>query len=111
MAKLKRIALLVGQQFEDMEVLYPYYRLLEAGFAVDVIGEDEPGTKYFGKYGYPIHSTLSINKAKSSAYMGLIAPGGWAPDRLRRNPKILNWSRRSTVKEALSPLSVMDPGS
>ena len=89
MPKPKRVALLVGQQFEDMEVLYPYYRLLEAGFAVDVIGEDEPGTKYLGKYGYPILSTLRVDKAKAESYSGLIAPGGWAPDRLRRNPKIL----------------------
>jgi protease I len=85
----KKIALLVGQDFEDMEVMYPYYRLLEAGYGVDVIGEDKAGAKYLGKYGYPILSSLEISKAKAKDYVGLIAPGGWAPDRLRRNEKIL----------------------
>src|SRR6185436_2132338 len=85
----KRIALLVGKDFEDMEVMYPYYRLIEAGYAVDVIGEDAAGTKYLGKYSYPIVSTLEISKANAKDYAGLVAPGGWAPDRLRRNPKVL----------------------
>ena len=84
-----KIALLVGKDFEDMEVMYPYYRLLEAGFQVDLIGEDPAGTKYIGKNGYPIVSTLEISKARSRTYSGLVAPGGWAPDKLRRNPKIL----------------------
>ena len=86
---MKKIAMLVGNDFEDMEVMYPLYRLIEAGFAVDVIGEDPAGTKYLGKHGYPIASNLDLAKAKSSAYAGLVAPGGWAPDRLRRNPKVL----------------------
>ncbi len=87
--KTMRIALLVSKDFEDMEVMYPYYRLIEAGFQVDVIGEDKAGTVYKGKNGYPIASTLEISKAKAKDYAGLIAPGGWAPDRLRRNPKVL----------------------
>lgn len=87
--KTKRIALLVSKDFEDMEVMYPYYRLIEAGFQVDVIGEDKAGTVYQGKHGYPIASTLEISKAKAKDYIGLVAPGGWAPDRLRRNPKVL----------------------
>src|SRR5277367_3093452 len=87
--KKPAIALLVGKDFEDMEVMYPYYRLIEAGYQVDVIGEDPAGTKYFGKNGYPIVSTLEIGKAKAKDYVGLVVPGGWAPDRLRRNPKVL----------------------
>jgi protease I len=85
----KKIALLVGKDFEDMEVMYPLYRLREAGFQVDVIGEDPGGTKYIGKNGYPIVSTLEISNAQPKVYAGLVAPGGWAPDKLRRNPKIL----------------------
>jgi len=87
--KLERIALLVGKDFEDMEVMYPYYRLIEAGYQVDVIGEEKAGTIYKGKHGYPIASTLEIAKAKAKDYVGLVAPGGWAPDRLRRNLQIL----------------------
>jgi protease I len=87
--KLGRIALLAGKDFEDMEVMYPYYRLIEAGYAVDVIGEEKAGTSYKGKYGYSIASNLEIAKAKAKDYAGLVAPGGWAPDRLRRNPQVL----------------------
>jgi protease I len=86
---MKKIALLVGKDFEDMEVMYPYYRLIEAGYLVDVIGEEAEGTSYKGKNGYPIVSTLEISKAKAKDYAGLVAPGGWAPDRLRRNAKVL----------------------
>ena len=85
----KKIALLVGKDFEDMEVMYPLYRLIEAGFDVDVIGEDPAGTKYIGKNGYPCVYTLDISNAKPEDYLGLVAPGGWAPDKLRRNPKVL----------------------
>jgi protease I len=87
--KLGRIALLVGKDFEDMEVMYPYYRLIEAGYKVDVVGEDKSGTSYKGKYGYLIVSNLQADKAKAKDYAGLVAPGGWAPDRLRRNPSVL----------------------
>jgi protease I len=87
--KLERIALLVGKDFEDMEVMYPYYRLIEAGYQVDVIGEEKAGTIYKGKHSYPITSTLEIAKAKAKDYIGLVVPGGWAPDRLRRNSQIL----------------------
>lgn len=87
--KTKKIALLVGKDFEDQEVMYPYYRLIEAGYQVDVIGEDSAGTKYHGKFTYPIVSTLEISQAKSEDYVGLVAPGGWSPDKLRRNAKVL----------------------
>jgi protease I len=86
---LGKIALLVGKDFEDMEVMYPYYRLIEAGYAVDVIGEEKAGTTYKGKFTYPIVSTLEADKAVAKDYAGLVAPGGWMPDRLRRNPSVL----------------------
>jgi len=69
--------------------MYPLYRLIEAGFVVDVIGEEAAGTKYLGKNGYPCVSTLEIAKAKAQDYSGLVAPGGWMPDKLRRNPQVL----------------------
>ena len=87
--KTKRVALLIGKDFEDMEVMYPYYRLIEAGYAVDVIGEEKVGTSYKGKNGYPLASNLEIAQAKAKNYVGLVAPGGWAPDRLRRNLQVL----------------------
>jgi protease I len=86
---LGKIALLVGKDFEDMEVMYPYYRLIEAGYTVDVIGEEKAATTYKGKFTYPIVSTLEADKAIAKDYAGLVAPGGWMPDRLRRNLSVL----------------------
>ncbi len=85
-----KIALLVGNEFEDMEVMYPLYRLREAGYKVDLIGEDPAGTKYKGKNGYPIASTQALAQAVAKAYAGLVVPGGWMPDKLRRNPAVLS---------------------
>lgn len=85
----KKIALLVAKDFEDMEAMYPLYRLIEAGYEVDVIGEDPAGSVYTGKRSYPLASTLDIYKAQAKDYVGLVAPGGWAPDKLRRNRLVL----------------------
>jgi protease I len=84
-----KIALLVGNDFEDMEVMYPLYRLREAGFKVDLIGEEAAGTKYKGKHGYPVASTQALAQVIPRAYAGLVVPGGWMPDKLRRNPAVL----------------------
>jgi len=85
-----KIALLVGNDFEDMEVMYPLYRLREAGYKVDLIGEEPAGTKYRGKHGYPIASNQALTQAVAKAYAGLVVPGGWMPDKLRRNPVVLS---------------------
>jgi protease I len=89
MAHTKKACVLIDKVYEDMELLYPYYRLLEAGFEVDVIGHEEAGTLYLGKNGYPFVSNLQAAKAKASDYACFVAPGGWAPDRLRRYDEIL----------------------
>ncbi|MCR4314932.1 MAG: type 1 glutamine amidotransferase [Planctomycetes bacterium] len=84
-AKTKTIAILVAQDFQDMEVMYPYYRFREAGFHVEVLGVTK-GETYKGKYGYPVVADVSIKVAKSARYDAVIVPGGWAPDFMRREP-------------------------
>ncbi len=91
--KSPRAALFLEKVFEDMEAAYPYYRLLEAGFQVDLISPEVPGTTFYGKYGYPLTSTHHIKKVKAKDYAVLIIPGGWAPDRLRRYKEILDFTR------------------
>ncbi len=86
------IAVLVEDLYEDLEALYPLYRLREAGYEVRVIGP-KAGTTYKSKHGYPLVSDLAIDRVKASRYDGVVVPGGYAPDKLRRNKKIVQFVR------------------
>lgn len=89
--KGKKIAILVEDSYEDLELWYPYYRLLEEGADVKLIG---PEVKvYQSKHGYPAEADLSATEAKADDFQGIIIPGGYAPDKLRRYPKILDLVR------------------
>ncbi len=89
---MKKIAILVEQQNEDIELLYPYYRLLEEGYEVDLIGSDK-NTSYKGKVGYTMISDYSSGEAKAEEYDAVIIPGGFSPDFMRRNNNTKNFVR------------------
>lgn len=86
----KRVACLIGDDYEDLEVWYPVLRLQEEGAQVDLIGL-EPGAACAGKHGYPARSDKGIADAKAADYDALIVPGGWMPDKLRRYQNILEF--------------------
>ena len=89
--KGKQIAILVEDLYEDLELWYPYYRLLEEGAEVKIIG---PESKvYKSKHGYPAGADLSAEEVKAGDFQGIVVPGGFAPDRLRRYPEILDMVR------------------
>jgi len=90
--KGKKIAILVEDSYEDLELWYPYYRLLEEGADVKLIGPE--AKVYKSKYGYPAKADLSAAEVKADDFQGIIVPGGYAPDRLRRYPKILDLVRK-----------------
>ena len=79
-----KIALLVEDDYEDLELWYPYYRLIEEGYSPMIIG---PGTKvrYLSKHGYEANVGLDVKDAKVADFVALIIPGGFAPDRIRRH--------------------------
>lgn len=79
---------LVEHDFEDLEMWYPVLRLREAGVQVDIVGE-KAKEKYIGKYGVPIESDYSFAQVSADDYDALLVPGGWAPDKLRRFPEVL----------------------
>ena len=89
--KGKKIAILVEDLYEDLELWYPYYRLLEEGAEVKIIGPE--AKVYKSKHGYPAVADLSAAEAKADDFQGIIVPGGYAPDKLRRYPKILDLVR------------------
>ena len=85
----KRVAVLVEQQYQEMEVWYPVYRLREAGCAVELVGP-EAGKTYASKLGYPAKSTLAASDAKADQFSAVVIPGGFAQDAqpAYRNPKL-----------------------
>jgi protease I len=88
-----KIAILATNGFEDVELLYPYYRLKEAGYEVDLISLDLETIK--GKHGYPMNPDLTIGKVDAADYTGLILPGGANnPDHLRRHKNVLNFVKK-----------------
>lgn len=84
----QRFLCFVGDIYEDLELWYPRLRLVEAGAIVEVAGP-EAGKTYAGKNGYPCKSTAAINEVTAADFDGLIVPGGFMPDKLRRDPKVL----------------------
>jgi protease I len=86
--KNKKVLALVHQDYEDLELTYPTLRLREEGVEVKIAGEKSL-FEYRGKYGYPIVSDCAYEDIDPEEFDGLIIPGGWAPDKLRRYPKVL----------------------
>jgi protease I len=84
--KGKRIAILVDQLYQEMEVWYPIYRFQEAGAEVITVGA-EAGHIYPSKLGYPCKAAKSYDQVSASDFDGVVAPGGFAPDYIRRHPK------------------------
>lgn len=84
----KRILMFVGDAYEDLELWYPKLRLIEAGLRVVVAGPEAKRT-YAGKHGYPCVADVAIADMRADDFDGLVVPGGFMPDKLRRDPKVL----------------------
>lgn len=83
-----RAAVLVEQQYQEMEVWYPVYRLRDAGCKVALVGPQE-GHAYPSKLGYPAKSDVAARDVSANDFDILVVPGGFAPDYLRRDAAIL----------------------
>lgn len=83
--------ILVGPEYEDLEIWYPKLRVEEAGFDVVLAGIGE--TSYRGKHGYPCSVDAHVRDVTAGSLVGLLAPGGWAPDKIRRDPDALQLVR------------------
>lgn len=88
----KKVAALIHHAYEDLELLYPVFRLREEEHEVVIAGEGT-GETYQGKNGYPYKSQIAFKDLKSSDYDAILIPGGFAPDKFRRFPSILSCVR------------------
>jgi protease I len=88
------IAILVEQQYQEMEVWYPKFRFWEEGCEVSLIGP-EKGAIYLSKVGYPAEADEAASEVKGDDFDVLIIPGGFAPDFMRRDENMLRLVREA----------------
>jgi len=88
----RRLLTFVADVYEDLELWYPKLRLIEAGAEVVVAGP-EARAAYAGKHGYPCRADAAIAEMRASDFDGLVVPGGFMPDKLRRDAHVLKLVR------------------
>ena len=87
--KGKIIGMLVGPGYEDLEFWVPYMRVQEEGAAVKLIGT-KAGQTYASKSGgLTVESQVCAKDISADELEALLVPGGWAPDKLRRDAHII----------------------
>lgn len=90
---IKKVAMLVENLYHVLEVWYPLLRLKEESIIVQLIGTGSKDT-YGSKEGYPAKVDASIEDVDSKDFDGVIIPGGFAPDFLRRYPKMIEFVKK-----------------
>ena len=93
------VLILVGPEYDDLEVWYPKYRLEAAGIKAPLAGTGE--STYTGKYGYPCSVEGSVTDFDPATLTGVLAPGDWAPDKLRRDPAVLRLAQKVNERGGL----------
>ncbi len=90
--KGKRVAVLISDMYQELEYWYPYYRLKEEGAEVVAVGPEV--AQYKSKMGYPAKATLAADSARAEEFDGVVIPGGFAPDIMRRNAALVEFVRK-----------------
>src|SRR6056297_2421087 len=97
----KRIAMLVGPGFEDLEFWAVYMRMQEEGAQIDVVGA-EAGVEYTGKSGgLTAETELAAGEVDTAAVDAVLVPGGWTPDKIRRDETVLDLVREADEDEKI----------
>ena len=89
---IKRVIVLLDELVEDVEFIYPYFRFKEEGFETYSVAMEM--RIYHGKKGCTYKPDKVFNEIKSETFDGIYIPGGYAPDRLRRYPELLEFIRK-----------------
>lgn len=86
--KGKKVAILVEDMFNIYEFWYPYYRLLEAGAEVVVVGSGRK-SQFTGKPATDVKADVAADAVSAADFDGVVIPGGYAPDMMRRYPAMV----------------------
>jgi len=89
----KRIAIMLDQQYQVLEVWVPFYRLTEEGAAIELVAP-AAGEIYPSKLGYPCTATLAAAEAIGRPFDAVIVPGGWCPDFMLRDEAMIAFIRK-----------------
>src|SRR5258705_13074616 len=97
---MPKVLLLTGDAAEDLEVMYPYQRLLEEGYEVDVAAPTVKTLQfvvhdfvdgfdtYTEKPGHSWPADVAFADVNPSDYVAVVVPGGRAPEYLRNDPDV-----------------------
>lgn len=88
------MAVLLENQYQELELWYPVLRLREAGAAVTVVGP-ATGEVFASKLGYPATADVAIGDVDAGDFDVVIVPGGFSPEYLRRNPPFVDLVRKA----------------
>jgi protease I len=99
----RRVLVFVEQAYEDLELWYPKLRLIEEGMEVVVAGPEK--AVYAGKNGYPCRADRTLDEVRADEFDALVIPGGFAPDKLRRLPRVLELVRE--FDRAAKPIAMI----
>ena len=99
-----KVVTLVQDIYEDLELWYPAIRLREEGITVKLAGP-EAGKTYKGKNGVPAKADISFDDLNTEEFDGVLIPGGYAPDKLRRNTKVTEFIKK--MNDAQKPIGII----
>lgn len=100
-----KIAFIMDEMFEDSEFRVPFERVKEAGHEPVIVGL-ESGKKISGKKGKETVTTdTAIDEVSADQFDGLVIPGGYSPDKIRSNAKMVELTRR--ICEAGKPVAAI----
>jgi protease I len=85
----KRVAVLAGEGYEDLELWVPYYRLREEGATVKLLGSGDGS--YESKHGYPAETDGKVDDASPDDFDAVVIPGGRAPDSMRMHRPLVDF--------------------
>jgi protease I len=86
----KHVAIMLDQQYQELEVWYPLYRLVEAGAKVSLVAS-RAGAEYSSKLGYPCVSDVAAAEVNGKDFDAVVVPGGWCPDFMRRDELMVSF--------------------
>lgn len=102
----KKVAILVADMYQELEFWYPYLRLKEEGAEVLAVGPE--AKEYKSKLGYPAKADLGAKDVRVPDFQGVVIPGGYAPDYLRRSPELVRFVK--DMAEAGKPVAAICHG-
>ena len=92
-----KVLIISADNFEDSELLVPYYRLKEEGIDVDIASMSSGKIK--GKHGYEVEVDKSLDEVDPAEYDALILPGGKAPSLIRKEENALKIASNFFARE------------